>query len=197
MVLTYYADQRAMLQEMVEAEFAGDAGRIVVATVDSAQGGQAGIVVLSTVRTGVENQGVGFAANINRACVAVSRQRLQLHIVGHAGALQEFSPVWRKILKHKSVHKPTDSVTDERNDDADPLQANRLYKTKQCSNWEKGSCSYGSRCIYAHGREELRSAPPKDSSSHLSTFYAHGLQLGDFCPRATNHESSQDNGGFS
>ncbi|KAI8979767.1 hypothetical protein BDF20DRAFT_530332 [Mycotypha africana] len=32
-----------------------------------------------------------------------------------------------------------------------------LYKTESCRNWdEKGSCRYGKRCRYAHGKEELR-----------------------------------------
>ena len=30
------------------------------------------------------------------------------------------------------------------------------YKTELCKNWEKGSCEFGDRCAFAHGREELR-----------------------------------------
>ena len=34
------------------------------------------------------------------------------------------------------------------------FQAN--YKTELCRNWESGSCEFGDKCTFAHGREELR-----------------------------------------
>lgn len=30
------------------------------------------------------------------------------------------------------------------------------YKTRMCNNWEAGQCSYGARCMFAHGSSELR-----------------------------------------
>ena len=31
-----------------------------------------------------------------------------------------------------------------------------LYKTVICRNWRSGECSYGARCAFAHGADELR-----------------------------------------
>lgn len=31
-----------------------------------------------------------------------------------------------------------------------------LYKTVICRNWRSGQCSYGARCAFAHGADELR-----------------------------------------
>ena len=30
------------------------------------------------------------------------------------------------------------------------------YKTELCRNWLNGSCSFDTKCVFAHGREELR-----------------------------------------
>ena len=32
----------------------------------------------------------------------------------------------------------------------------KKYKTEMCRNWENGECHYGSNCVYAHGRDELK-----------------------------------------
>eukprot|EP00759_Apiculatamorpha_spiralis_P051258 PhF_6_TR5160/c0_g1_i1/m.7386 len=40
-------------------------------------------------------------------------------------------------------------------------------KTKLCKSWiNRGSCPYGSRCLFAHGQEEVRGAPTSSSSTH-------------------------------
>jgi hypothetical protein len=36
-------------------------------------------------------------------------------------------------------------------------QTAELYKTKMCKNWQDGTCTYGNRCNFAHGKEDLRS----------------------------------------
>ncbi|GAA5912678.1 Tis11p [Sporobolomyces salmoneus] len=52
-----------------------------------------------------------------------------------------------------------------------------LYKTELCRSWEeKGSCRYGFRCQFAHGREEQRSNSrhPKFKSELCRTFAING-----------------------
>ena len=45
-----------------------------------------------------------------------------------------------------------------------------FYKTRMCKNWEQtGDCMYGSRCNFAHGEEELRSATGAVSSAPTIT----------------------------
>ncbi|KAF8057729.1 hypothetical protein HT031_005913 [Scenedesmus sp. PABB004] len=36
-------------------------------------------------------------------------------------------------------------------------------KTKLCTRWMSGDCRFGDRCNFAHGEQELRSLPPRDS----------------------------------
>jgi hypothetical protein len=43
---------------------------------------------------------------------------------------------------------------------------NTKRKTKICMNWESGSCSWGDRCAFAHGAQELNTAvQPQDGYS--------------------------------
>ncbi|OMJ64994.1 hypothetical protein SteCoe_40036 [Stentor coeruleus] len=33
---------------------------------------------------------------------------------------------------------------------------NEKYKTELCRNWQNGFCSFNGKCVFAHGKEELR-----------------------------------------
>jgi hypothetical protein len=57
-----------------------------------------------------------------------------------------------------------------------------LYKTRLCENWlEHGTCSYGIRCLFAHGAQELRPRPPMASRPffHAANDH-HNATLNDF-----------------
>ncbi|PRW33819.1 Ankyrin repeat domain-containing 13C isoform B [Chlorella sorokiniana] len=61
--------------------------------------------------------------------------------------------------------------------------ANPLYKTELCRSWEEtGSCRYGAKCQFAHGREELRPVVrhPKYKTEVCRTFAQSGT-----CPYGT------------
>ena len=57
-------------------------------TVDGAQGSEADYVVLSMVRCGGRAGGIGFLNKESRLCVAVSRARALLVVVGHAATMR-------------------------------------------------------------------------------------------------------------
>jgi hypothetical protein len=62
-------------------------------------------------------------------------------------------------------------------------QHNPLYKTELCRSWEEfGSCRYGAKCQFAHGREELRPVQrhPKYKTEICRTFATTGT-----CPYGT------------
>jgi len=90
MVITFYKDMMKLLVQLAEdAGFncnkPGSTLRIV--TVDSAQGSEADVVVLSSVRSNMQHY-MGFLSNTNRMCVAVSRAKERLVIVGHGDTLR-------------------------------------------------------------------------------------------------------------
>jgi butyrate response factor 1 len=61
--------------------------------------------------------------------------------------------------------------------------ANALYKTELCRSWEEtGSCRYGGKCQFAHGRDELRPVMrhPKYKTEVCRTFAQSGA-----CPYGT------------
>jgi len=111
-VITFYKEQFRKLMDvgdllgLVKVEkkdgrenrrFAHDGFRIV--TVDAAQGSEADIVVLSCVRCNRRGD-IGFVKDRNRMCVALSRAKEQLIIVGSAKTLSR-DPVWRSLYKSR------------------------------------------------------------------------------------------------
>ncbi|XP_020104341.1 mRNA decay activator protein ZFP36-like [Ananas comosus] len=53
-------------------------------------------------------------------------------------------------------------------DFASPGSSSSLYKTEICRTWENaGTCRYGSKCQFAHGKEELRVIRPMKLKSEL------------------------------
>lgn len=69
-----------------------------VRTVDSFQGLEADIVVLSLVRSNVHGN-IGFLSQTNRICVALSRARYGLYIIGNMETLAYKSSTWNTIQK--------------------------------------------------------------------------------------------------
>lgn len=71
---------------------------IRLATVDSFQGEEARIVILSTVRSNPEDR-IGFLKTDNRINVACSRAREGFYFVGNASLMKRV-PMWRTIIDH-------------------------------------------------------------------------------------------------
>lgn len=94
--LTPYVGQLAVLREAF-----GRAGRgadgVRLRSVDQYQGEEADIVLLSLVRSN-EGGSIGFLGVDNRVCVALSRARLGLYVVGDAALLRSKRPLWENVL---------------------------------------------------------------------------------------------------
>lgn len=69
---------------------------VFVTTVDSFQGLEADIIVLSLVRSNTHGN-IGFLSDQNRICVAMSRARYGLYIIGNMKILAQKSSTWRDI----------------------------------------------------------------------------------------------------
>lgn len=69
----------------------------MIETVDSFQGKQLDVIILSCVRAEAHASGVGFVNDVRRLNVAITRAKRALWILGSAATLQT-SPVWRALL---------------------------------------------------------------------------------------------------
>ncbi|GAB7357601.1 hypothetical protein MBLNU459_g0105t2 [Dothideomycetes sp. NU459] len=98
-ILTFYNGQRKVLsRRLSEQPYLFNRPGIQVKTVDSFQGEEADVVLLSLVRNNSEGK-VGFAGMSNRICVAMSRARRGFYLFGNQDLLWQFGgQTWRDIL---------------------------------------------------------------------------------------------------
>jgi hypothetical protein len=93
-VITPYAGQREAIRARLDARMGDDARRVRVGTVDGFQGQEADVVVLSCVRT----EALGFLRDERRLCVALTRARRALLIVGSASLLGAREGAWKALV---------------------------------------------------------------------------------------------------
>lgn len=100
-MLTAYLKQKDILNRYISKKCPHLRG-IVVSTVDNFQGREANIVLLSLVRSNEQNQ-IGYLKEENRICVALSRAKMGLYIVGNMDLLANCSVTWDKIREKLCV----------------------------------------------------------------------------------------------
>jgi hypothetical protein len=98
-IITMYKAQLRLLEQMFTEH--QHTGKTVVMTVDSAQGSEADIVILSLVRSNAEGD-IGHARDRQRINVALSRAKDRLLIVGNDECFRS-DRVWRDLLRAASV----------------------------------------------------------------------------------------------
>ncbi|KAL8853495.1 MAG: hypothetical protein Q9221_001654 [Calogaya cf. arnoldii] len=100
-VLTFYNGQRKLIVSNLRrhANLQGEVFKVV--TVDSYQGEENNIVLLSLVRSNANKQ-IGFLSVTNRVCVALSRAQQGFYIFGDAGLLPKQSRLWFKVIRAMS-----------------------------------------------------------------------------------------------
>lgn len=99
-VLTFYNGQRKLILRGLRKHANLQGCYFKVVTVDSYQGEENGIVLLSLVRS----KAIGFLSVENRVCVALSRAQRGFYIFGNAPLLYRSSPLWQKALKVMSTN---------------------------------------------------------------------------------------------
>ncbi|KAL9620069.1 MAG: hypothetical protein Q9160_005359 [Pyrenula sp. 1 TL-2023] len=99
-ILTFYNGQRKKILSKLRQNpsFAGNYLR--VSTVDSYQGEENAVVLLSLVRSNhySDERGIGFLAIANRICVALSRAKLGFYMFGNEKQLRRASALWNDIF---------------------------------------------------------------------------------------------------
>lgn len=106
-VITFYRPQISALERALREEGIGP--EVEVKTIDTMQGREADVVVLSCVRS---EGTLGHVAERTRVNVAISRAKQALYIVGHraslAGGTRWGQPLWRQLLSHANVTHVSD-----------------------------------------------------------------------------------------
>ena len=100
-ILTFYNGQRRLIRRLVKEDESTrgdtDMHNINLKTVDSYQGEENDVVILSLVRSNMENK-IGFMANDNRVCVALSRAKRGFYIFGNGQLLCGESKLWSEVI---------------------------------------------------------------------------------------------------
>ncbi|XP_020617882.1 helicase required for RNAi-mediated heterochromatin assembly 1-like, partial [Orbicella faveolata] len=71
---------------------------ISVATIDSFQGQENDIILISLVRSSKSGK-IGHLSSSNRLCVAISRARCGLYLFGNDAQLSKASKIWKKVTE--------------------------------------------------------------------------------------------------
>ncbi|KAH7063112.1 putative DEAD box helicase [Macrophomina phaseolina] len=98
-VLTFYNGQRKLILKELRShpELQGIGRDFRVVTVDSYQGEENDVVLLSLVRNNLEGR-IGFLNNANRICVALSRAKRGFYMFGNGQLLASESKVWSEVI---------------------------------------------------------------------------------------------------
>ncbi|UJR19289.1 hypothetical protein I4U23_022418 [Adineta vaga] len=94
-ILVMYLGQRQFIAKQAKSIRNLQGVRILVT--DNYQGEENDIIILSLVRSNVEKQ-IGFLKIHNRICVALSRARCGLFVIGNMNLLGEVDEMWKKII---------------------------------------------------------------------------------------------------
>ncbi len=81
----------------VESKIVEKVNKIHVTTIDSYQGEENKIILLSMVRSNQKRR-AGFTKNENRVCVALSRAKVGFYCIGNFDMLQKCSRLWKSIV---------------------------------------------------------------------------------------------------
>lgn len=94
-VLTPYSGQLMKLKnQMPKNRFSG----VRVTLVDNFQGEENDIILLSLVRSNMKND-LGFLREDNRVCVALSRAKVGLYVIGNFTMLKQKTKLWAALVK--------------------------------------------------------------------------------------------------
>ena len=95
-ILTMYLGQVRLIRSMLKHKDFSPIADVRVVTTDNYQGEESDIIILSIVRSNKEGN-IGFLKRENRICVALSRARNGMFVIGNMDMLRQKSVLWNKI----------------------------------------------------------------------------------------------------
>ena len=101
-ILTFYNGQRKFIVNLLQKHRNLQGEIFNVRTVDSYQGEENEVVILSLVRSN-RSRNSGFLSIVNRVCVAMSRAQRGLYIFGNAKMLSHACKIWWQIVQIMAV----------------------------------------------------------------------------------------------
>jgi superfamily I DNA and/or RNA helicase len=100
-VIAFHKPQMFALLDALRAAWLLEEGNVEVLTVDTMQGREADIILLSCCRSG---SSIGFLGNRKRLNVALSRAREMLYVVGNRATLMQHGTIeWKQVLVHPEM----------------------------------------------------------------------------------------------
>lgn len=102
MVLSYYSEERNIMKRLIHDNLKFK--QVQIMSIDAAQGHESRLVIVSTTRPGGKG-GLGFVADANRMCVALSRAMDALLVIGHekmadGPSMGRGFDLWRQLVAH-------------------------------------------------------------------------------------------------
>ena len=100
-ILTFYVGQVLLIKKHMKKFGLND---VRVSSVDNYQGEECDIILLSLVRSNKKNE-IGFLRNFNRVCVAFSRAKIGLYIIGNINFIAQSEALFKEKNKNNIEKK--------------------------------------------------------------------------------------------
>ncbi|KAI1714324.1 AAA domain-containing protein [Ditylenchus destructor] len=97
-ILCTYLDQLLELRKRAKIVL-GQEHKVRIENVDNYQGEECDIIILSLVRSNNPDNKIGYLKTPNRVCVALSRAKIGLYVLGNIDFLSKRSDLWMEIRK--------------------------------------------------------------------------------------------------
>lgn len=214
-IMTFYNGQRKQILGALRRNPTFDNNRYFnVVTVDSYQGEENKVVILSLVRSNDNNQ-IGFLGVDNRVCVALSRAQCGFYLFGNGMLMYKNSRTWEKVLEIISGNKSKaerPKTLPHRLGDKFPVYCKK-HKTftqiSDASDWEtiQGGCALKCKVKLSCGHECPLTCHPFEHDDvhchhmsgvnlkcgHSSNVLCGGDQTCSICPKARSPPHKKTN----
>ena len=110
-ILTFYVGQVLLIKKYLRNTKNSKLSEVRVSSVDNYQGEECDIILLSLVRNNKKNE-IGFLRNFNRVCVAFSRAKIGLYIIGNINSITKGELIFKRKNKDNLNNKIDEKMLD-------------------------------------------------------------------------------------